>query len=64
MNNENLPDTSNNQEENMSQITGTQGETSKSSSTPTRTVATHSLSDVAAARSAKVGKPVAGSTGL
>jgi phosphate transport system ATP-binding protein len=62
MNNENLPETSNNREENMSQITGTQGDTSQSSATPARTVATHSLSDVAAARSAKVGKPVAGSS--
>jgi len=64
MSNENLPETPNNRKEDMIQITGKQGSANKSSTAQDRTVATHSLSDVAAARSAKVGKPIVGSTGL
>ncbi len=64
MKDENLSDTPNNRKEDMSQITGKQGSASKSSTSQDRTVATHSLSDVAAARTARVGKPIVGSTGL
>ncbi len=64
MKDENLSDTPNNRKEDMSQITGKMGSASKSSTSQDRTVATHSLSDVAAARTARVGKPIVGSTGL
>jgi phosphate transport system ATP-binding protein len=48
----------------MSQITGMQSSADKSASSQERTVATHSLADVAAARAAKIGSPMVGSTGL
>ena len=61
---ENLSDNPNNRKEDMSQITGKQGGASTSSTSQDRTVATHSLSDVAKARTARVGEPIVGSTGL
>jgi phosphate transport system ATP-binding protein len=64
MKDENLSDTPNGREEDMSQLTGMQGSDAKGATPQERTVATHSLSDVAAARTAKVGKPIVGTTGL
>jgi phosphate transport system ATP-binding protein len=64
MKDENLSDTPNGREEDMSQLTGMQGSQAKGATPQERTVATHSLSDVAAARTAKVGKPIVGTTGL
>ena len=64
MKDENVSNTPNGREEDMSQITGMQGSDGKSPTSQERTVATHSLSDVAAARAAKVGKPSLGTTGL
>jgi phosphate transport system ATP-binding protein len=64
MRDENLSDTPNGREEDMSQITGMQSSADKSASSQERTVATHSLADVAAARAAKIGSPKVGSTGL
>jgi phosphate transport system ATP-binding protein len=64
MRDENLSDTPNGREEDMSQITGMQSSADKSASSQERTVATHSLADVAAARAAKIGSPMVGSTGL
>ncbi|MBJ7506539.1 MAG: phosphate ABC transporter ATP-binding protein [Candidatus Nanopelagicus sp.] len=48
----------------MSQVTGKQSQTNQDRSAAKQSVATHSLSDVASARRAKVGQPTAGSTGL
>ena len=48
----------------MSQVTGKQSQTNQDRSAGKQSVATHSLSDVASARRAKVGQPTAGSTGL
>jgi phosphate transport system ATP-binding protein len=56
--------TNNDREERMSQVTGKQGNINKDRSAAKHTVATHSLSDVASARRAKIGQPTAGSTGL
>ena len=64
MKDENLSDTPNGREEDMSQLTGMQGSQAKGATPQERTAATHSLSDVAAARTAKVGKPIVGTTGL
>jgi phosphate transport system ATP-binding protein len=64
MRDENLSDTPNGREEDMSQLTGMQSSADKSASSQERTVATHSLADVAAARAAKIGSPMVGSTGL
>jgi phosphate transport system ATP-binding protein len=64
MKDENLSDTPKGREEDMSQITGMQGSDGKGATPQERTVATHSLSDVAAARTAMVGKPILGTTGL
>ena len=64
MKDENLSDTPNGREEDMSQLTGMQGSQAKGATPQERTVATHSLSDVAAARTAKIGKPILGTTGL
>ena len=54
----------NDREELMSQVTGKPGSINQDRSAAKHTVATHSLSDVASARRAKVGQPTAGSTGL
>ena len=54
----------NDREELMSQVTGKQGSINQDRSAAKQSVATHSLSDVASARRAKVGQPTAGSTGL
>ena len=54
----------NDREETMSQVTGKQSETNQDRSAAKQSVATHSLSDVASARRAKIGRPTAGSTGL
>ena len=54
----------NDREETMSQVTGKQSETNQDRSAAKQSVATHSLSDVASARRAKIGQPTAGSTGL
>ena len=56
--------TNNDREERMSQVTGKQGNINQDRSAAKQTVATHSLSDVASARRAKIGQPIAGSTGL
>jgi len=56
--------TNNDREERMSQVTGKQGNINQDRSAAKQTVATHSLSDVASARRAKIGQPTAGSTGL
>ena len=64
MKDENLSDTPNGREEDMSQLTGMQGSQAKGATPQERTAATHSLSDVAAARTAKVGNPILGTTGL
>ena len=56
--------TNNDREEQMSQVTGKQGSINQDRSAAKQSVATHSLSDVASARRAKVGQPIAGSTGL
>ena len=62
--NENSPETPNERKENMSQLTGKPESGQKNSSAQDPKPATHSLADVAAARTAKVGKPIAGLTGL
>ena len=54
----------NDREETMSQVTGKQGSINQDRSAAKQSVATHSLSDVASARRAKIGQPTAGSTGL
>ena len=54
----------NDREETMSQVTGKQSETNQDRSAAKQSVATHSLSEVASARRAKIGQPTAGSTGL
>jgi phosphate transport system ATP-binding protein len=64
MSNENSPETPKDGKENMSQLTGKPEGGQKSGAAQDRKAATHSLADVAAARTAKVGKPIAGSTGL
>ena len=56
--------TNNDREEQMSQVTGKQSQTNQDRSAAKQSVATHSLSDVASARRAKIGQPTAGSTGL
>ena len=56
--------TNNDREEQMSQVTGKQSQANQDRSAGKQSVATHSLSDVASARRAKVGQPTAGSTGL
>jgi phosphate transport system ATP-binding protein len=56
--------TNNDREERMSQVTGKQGNINQDRSAAKHTVATHSLSDVASARRAKIGQQTAGSTGL
>ena len=56
--------TNNDREERMSQVTGKQGNINQDRSAAKQTVATHSLSDVASARRAKIGQPISGSTGL
>ena len=56
--------TNNDREETMSQVTGKQGSIDQDRSAAKQSVATHSLSDVASARRAKIGQPIAGSTGL
>ena len=56
--------TNNDREERMSQVTGKQGNINQDRRAAKQTVATHSLSDVASARRAKIGQPTAGSTGL
>lgn len=59
----NQENSTNDQEENMSQVSPQQMSVNTRSSN-TNQVATHSLSDVANARSAKVGQPKVGATGL
>ena len=56
--------TNNDREEQMSQVTGKQSDTNQDRSAAKQSVATHSLSEVASARRARVGQPTAGSTGL
>jgi phosphate transport system ATP-binding protein len=56
--------TNNDREERMSQVTGKQDNINQDRRAAKQTVATHSLSDVASARRAKIGQPTAGSTGL
>ena len=56
--------TNNDREEQMSQVTGKQSDTNQDRSAAKQSVATHSLSEVASARRAKIGQPTAGSTGL
>jgi phosphate transport system ATP-binding protein len=56
--------TNNDREERMSQVTGKQGSINQDRGAAKQSVSTHSLSDVASARRAKIGQPTAGSTGL
>ncbi len=64
MSNENSPESPKDGKENMSQLTGKPEGGQKSGAAQERKAVTHSLADVAAARTAKVGKPIAGLTGL
>ena len=64
MSNENSPESPKDGKENMSQLTGKPEGGQKSGAAQDRKAVTHSLADVAAARTAKVGKPIAGLTGL
>ena len=64
MSNENSPETPKDGKENMSQLTGKPEGGQKSGAAQDRKAVTNSLADVAAARTAKVGKPIAGLTGL
>ena len=64
MSNQDDSQNTNDRKADMSQITGKQESTTANRTQATQAVATHSLSDVANARTAKVGTPTVGSTGL
>jgi phosphate transport system ATP-binding protein len=64
MSNHNDSTTGSNREENMSQLTGKPSTGAGNKTSGANQVATHSLADVASARSSKVGAPTVGSTGL
>ena len=64
MSNQDDSQNTNDRKADMSQITGKQESATTNRTQTTQAVATHSLSDVANARTAKVGTPTVGSTGL
>ena len=64
MSNQDDSQNTNDRKADMSQITDKQESTTANRTQATQSVATHSLSDVANARTAKVGTPTVGSTGL
>jgi phosphate transport system ATP-binding protein len=64
MSNPDNPDSTNNREESMSQVTGKPESAKQSRGASGRPVSSHSLSDVASARLSTVGKPNISSTGL
>lgn len=64
MNNHNESQNTNDGKADMSQVTDKQAGATTNKSPATQAVSTHSLSEVANARIAKVGTPIAGSTGL
>ncbi len=64
MSNQDDSQNTNDRKADMSQITGKQESATTNRTQATQPVATHSLSDVAKARTAKVGTPTVGSTGL
>ncbi len=64
MSNQDNPATTNDREESMSQVTGSQASNTKDRNTNNRPVSSHSLADVANARLAKVGTPTISGTGL
>ena len=64
MSNQDDSQNTNDRKADMSQITGKQESATTNRTQATQPVATHSLSDVANARTAKVGTPTVGSTGL
>lgn len=64
MSNQNDSQNTNDRKAEMSQVTGKQESATANRTQATQAVATHSLSEVAKARTAKVGTPTTGSTGL
>jgi phosphate transport system ATP-binding protein len=64
MSNQNDSQNTNDRKADMSQVTGKQESATTNRAQATQAVATHSLSEVAKARTAKVGTPTTGSTGL
>ena len=64
MSNQNDSQNTNDRKADMSQVTGKQESATTNRTQATQAVATHSLSEVANARTAKVGTPTVGSTGL
>ena len=64
MSNQNDSQNTNDRKVDMSQVTGKQESATANRTQATQAVATHSLSEVAKARTAKVGTPTTGSTGL
>jgi phosphate transport system ATP-binding protein len=64
MSNQNDSQNTNDRKADMSQVTGNQESATTNRAQATQAVATHSLSEVANARTAKVGTPTVGSTGL
>ena len=64
MSNQDNPSATNDREESMSQVTGSQASNTKDRNSTGRPVSSHSLADVANARLAKVGTPTTSGTGL
>ncbi len=64
MSNQDNPATTNDREESMSQVTGSQASNTKDRNANSRPISSHSLADVANARLSKVGTPNISSTGL
>ena len=64
MSNQNDSQNTNDRKADMSQVTGKQESATTNRNQATQAVATHSLSEVANARTARVGTPTVGSTGL
>jgi phosphate transport system ATP-binding protein len=64
MSNQDNPSATNDREESMSQVTGSQASNTKDRNSTGRPVSSHSLADVANARLAKVGTPITSGTGL
>ena len=64
MSNQDNPSATNDREESMSQVTGSQASNTKDRNANSRPISSHSLADVANARLSKVGKPNMSTTGL
>ena len=64
MSNQDNQSATNDREESMSQVTGSQASNTKDRNSTGRPVSSHSLADVANARLAKVGTPITSGTGL